>query len=168
MPVPQRRFLYALVASLLLHGLALSGATALQTTTPPVATPAALTATLLRPAQVTPDEGPLLKNTLTEGSAQRPPPPSLVRSRSPAPSAARKLNEHVYYPPEAIAQGWEGEVRLLLTLDASGRVADVRVASSSGHAILDQAAVRAAYAVGQPLGDGRREIIWPVTFRLQR
>ena len=37
-------------------------------------------------------------------------------------TARRKLAEHVYYPPEAIRLGLEGEVRLLLTL-ATGSAA---------------------------------------------
>ena len=59
----------------------------------------------------------------------------------------------------------EGEVRLLLLLDDSGRLLDARVASSSSHALLDQAAVEAAHATGRFAGAGR-ELILPVVFRL--
>lgn len=164
--MPAHRFLAALAASLLLHGLALAAATTLLRQPLPQ-TPAMLTATLLRPAEVTADDNPLLKNTLTEGSAERTPPPLAAAARGPAQSAQRKLAEHLYYPEEAVAQGWEGEVRLLLRLDADGNVLDAQVASGSGHAILDQAAVRAAYAVGRMAGAGH-ELLLPVVFRLQR
>jgi protein TonB len=59
----------------------------------------------------------------------------------------------------------EGEVRLLLLMDDKGALLDVRVASSSGHALLDQAAMAAARAAGTFAGAGR-ELILPVVFRL--
>ena len=50
------------------------------------------------------------------------------------------------YPPDLYDQGIEGEVRLRLWVDSTGRVAteSTRVASSSGTAELDSAAVRGA------------------------
>lgn len=50
------------------------------------------------------------------------------------------------YPPDLYDQGVEGEVRLRLWVDSTGRVAaeSTRVASSSGTAGLDSAAVRGA------------------------
>ncbi|AEI61986.1 TonB-dependent siderophore myxochelin receptor MxcH [Corallococcus macrosporus] len=46
------------------------------------------------------------------------------------------------YPPEAVASGIEGAVKLLLTLDAEGRVSRAEVVEGLGHG-LDEAAVRA-------------------------
>jgi protein TonB len=168
--MPSRRFLAALAASILLHGLTLAGASRFLRQPGPAPDPmlaAVLTATLLPPAEITPDDSPLLKNTLTEGRATHSPSPLPGRAKSPAQDAQRKLAEHVYYPPEAIAQGLEGEVRVLLSLDGEGHILDVQVASGSGHAILDQAAVRAAYAAGSLGGTGRREVLLPVVFRLR-
>ena len=166
--MPSRPFFAALAASLLLHGLCVAGAALLFRRLEPAALPGMLTATLLPPAEVAPDQGPLLKNTLGDGRAATTPSPLPGRGKASARDAQRKLAEHVYYPPEAVAQGLEGEVRLLVSLDESGRIVDVRVASGSGHALLDQAAIRAAYAAGS-LGDtGRREVLLPVVFRLKR
>ena len=168
--MPSRNFYAALAVSLLLHALVLGGAGLLPAKagpSVPAATPAMLSATLLPPAEVTPDDGPLLKNTLDDNRRAGPPPTLVDKGRQPA-DAQRKLAEHVYYPPQAIAEGWEGEVRLLLSLDGDGRILDVQVASGSGHDILDQAAVRAAYAAGRLPGTNKREVLLPVVFRLKR
>ncbi len=81
--------------------------------------------------------------------------------------AQRKLSRHMYYPPEAIDQGWEGEVRLLLRLTEEGRILSVSVAASSGFPVLDQAALAAARAMGQIPEVGVKELLLPVIFRLQ-
>lgn len=135
----------------------------------------AISARLLPPATVKPVE-PLLKNTLAEEDStkavQAPPKPAIARSRHPAPrspeeAAQRKLSEVLFYPPEAVARGLEGEVRLLLTLDGDGAIHDAQVAAGSGHKILDDAAVRAAFAMGRLPEAGAREVILPVVFRLR-
>ena len=118
---------------------------------------------------------PLLKNTLEEEAQptlEAPPPPKpqpteKTPARRDVQAAQRKLSEHLFYPPEAVARGLEGEVRLILTLSASGSVEDVAVAASSGHPVLDNAAIRAAYAMGKLSGSPSRELILPVLFRLQ-
>lgn len=76
------------------------------------------------------------------------------------------LSREEFYPREAIARGLEGRVVLLLTLDAAGRVRGLEVASSSGHALLDDAALRAATRITQLPGD-RRQVLLPVDFRLE-
>lgn len=81
--------------------------------------------------------------------------------------AQRKLSRHMYYPAEAIDQGLEGEVRLLLRLSEDGRVLSVSVAASSGFPILDQAALAAARAMGKIPDVGMKELLLPVVFRLQ-
>jgi len=48
------------------------------------------------------------------------------------------------YPPLARRLGQEGVVRLSLQIDAAGEVTDVTVRASSGHRLLDRAAIRAA------------------------
>lgn len=78
--------------------------------------------------------------------------------------AALALEE--FYPREAIERGWEGRVVLLLTLDAEGRIAAIEVASSSGHLVLDSAALRAATRIVR-LSGGRRQVLLPVEFRLE-
>lgn len=166
---PLRRLYLALTASVLLHA-ALLGAgdpgrffaarprlpsvTVLHASLPPL-----------------PNEAALLKNTLGEAQGQASPPtapaavtPPLVwRERT----TERKLAEHLFYPPEAIAKGLEGEVRLLLTLDPQGRIIEAQIASSSGHGLLDRAAAEAAYAMHRLPDAGVRELILPVVFKLQ-
>ena len=122
-----------------------------------------------------------MKNTLDEETPEKPPSPppkALPPPQKAAPAqktsakrevqaAQRKLSQHLFYPPEAVARGIEGEVRLILKLSASGAVEEVDVAASSGHKILDNAAIKAAYAMGQLTGATSRELILPVVFRLQ-
>lgn len=170
--MPSRRFLFALAASLALH-LALLGLGLPSGKVSPRNT--AISARLLPPATVKPAE-PLLKDTLAEEAAPKtataPPTPVDTKSRRPAPrspeeAAQRKLSEVLFYPPEAVARGLEGEVRLLLTLDGDGAIRDIQVAAGSGHKILDDAAVRAAFAMGRLPEAGAREVILPVVFRLR-
>ena len=172
------RLIIALALSLALHGV-LFVPDLLERQT--VARPRpALEAMLRLPPEpeVAPVE-PLLKNTLdteeTPAAQVAPVEPAPIK---PAPStrktvqretrlAQRKLSEHLFYPPEAIALGIEGEVRLILRLGANGEVEDISVAASSGHAILDKAAIKAAYAMGRLTGVTSRELILPVVFQLQ-
>lgn len=123
----------------------------------------------------------LLKNTLnsepgqaltsrptpTAGSARSPRPADRKADKRTLDSAQRKLSQHLFYPPEAIDRGLQGETRLLLTLDDSGRITDVSIAAGSGHAILDQAAIRAARAMGRVTWSQTRELLLPVVFRLE-
>jgi protein TonB len=170
--MPSRRLTFASLLSLLLHLAVLAGGDLLtrRPAAPARPTPAMLEAMLV-PVPAAAER--LLKNTLTEDrpAAQQPLPPperpAVAGRRSPAADAQRKLASHLYYPEEAIARGLEGETRLLLSLEADGRIDDAQVASSSGHAILDQAAVRAAWAMGRLDAGGQRQLILPVVFRLR-
>lgn len=181
------RLILALALSFALHGAVLLPDIfkRLPTTPPPPALQALLR---LPPAPEPPPAEPLLKNTIDEEIAPKeveppppPPPPKPVEpARKPEPKPAakntqkrdiqiaqRKLSEQQFYPPEAVARNIEGEVRLIIKLSDSGAVEDVSVAASSGHAILDNAAVRAAYAMGSLTGVTSRELVLPVIFRLE-
>lgn len=180
--MPHRRLVLAFAASLLLHAAALVDG--------PAAPPARLSAPPLQATLRLPPAAPapaetLLKNTLDDESERplaRPPesPPAMAPTAAPkaapqpakAPvrqvqAAQKKLAEHLYYPAEAIAGNLEGEVRLILTLAPDGGIADVQLAASSGHRLLDDAAIRAAWAMGRLPGVAARELILPVIFRLQ-
>lgn len=178
-----RRLSLAFAVSLLLHAAALGQGVFRDLLQAPPAR--VLQATLRLPPAPPAAAEPLLKNTLDDETPPPaappeppPPPPSPATRPTPQPPAAkvekrqlqaaqRKLAEHLYYPPEAIAAGLEGEARLILTLAADGSVADVQLAASSGHALLDKAAIRAAFAIGRLPGASTRELILPVIFRLQ-
>lgn len=186
---PLRPHLFtALLISLAAHALLLFGARL-----PPKAQPAPALTVALLPAPLSPEPAePLLKNTLAEESPQpepnkaapsppqpdtpqpglRPAPkPTLAakphNNREALAAAQRKISKLIFYPPEAVAAGLEGEVRLLITLDPSGRILDVDVAAPSGHAVLDKAAIRAAWAMGSLEGTDKKEMILPVVFRLR-
>jgi len=53
------------------------------------------------------------------------------------------LAEHFHYPMQARRHGWQGEVVLELHLERDGRIHDTRIARSSGHGVLDRAALKA-------------------------
>lgn len=78
-----------------------------------------------------------------------PPSPAASRDRPVASGATREPSKigrrcrPPAYPEEARARGLEGCVLLLVAIDAEGRVNSVRVLESSGHALLDDAAVAA-------------------------
>ena len=118
---------------------------------------------------------PLLKNTIDVEEAPQitKPAPHAPRPaiRSAAPQdvqiAKRKLSKTQFYPPQAVERGIEGDVRLILKLSADGAIDDVSLAASSGHPILDNAAIKAAYAMGKLSGVVSRELILPVSFRLE-
>lgn len=76
------------------------------------------------------------------------------------------LTEHLYYPRDAIERGLEGEVILLLQLSENGRVISASIARSSGHVLLDQAALEAARRIGALPGSPRQSL-FPVNFRLE-
>jgi protein TonB len=80
--------------------------------------------------------------------------------------AQRALSDHLFYPPQAVALGLEGEVVLLLTLAEDGRLISASIARSSGHSLLDQAALDAARHIGALPGN-RRQMLFPVNFHLR-
>ena len=170
------RLIISFALSLALHcGLFLPASFMRHSAAPPRAP---LHASLRLPPPAPIEEDVLIKNTL---DAAEPPPPSAqaplpappspaVRSAAAAEkvvrTAQKQISRHLYYPPEAIAQGLEGDVHLILRLNPDGTIADVTLAAGSGPALLDNAAIRAAYAMGR-IGATTRELILPVHFRLQ-
>ncbi|MCF8178377.1 MAG: energy transducer TonB [Sulfuritalea sp.] len=136
--------------------------------------------TQIRPVPKTRIDAQLVPQTPMEAVAESvSTEPNEVVTRSPPPitsprklqgSALRRaqasLTKHLYYPPEAIQRGMEGEVILLLQLAEDGRLVSVSVARSSGHALLDQAALQAARSIGTLPGSPGQSL-FPVTFRLE-
>lgn len=168
---PGVRLGLALAASLVLHAALLFpyGALSRSAAVPPLpAVP--LHATLTAPALATQsEEGNVAP---AEEHFAVPPEPTFGKA-APKPLTGRALNTALaaltreeFYPREAIARGLEGRVVLLLTLADAGVVTAVEIASSSGHAILDAAAVVAAGRVGA-LPGGERQVLLPVEFRLE-
>jgi periplasmic protein TonB len=81
--------------------------------------------------------------------------------------AMEQLRRELPYPPEAIERGLQGEALVLLFLDASGNAIAARLESSSGHALLDEAALRAARSLRSLPASAPREALFPVRFRLR-
>ena len=90
-----------------------------------------------------------------------------VLSGDAAQKAHAQIARELFYPPEAIERGLEGEALVLLFLDASGNAIAARLESSSGHALLDNAAVSAARTLRTLPASAPREALVPVRFRLR-
>lgn len=83
-----------------------------------------------------------------------------------------KKNPPIFYPRRARQRGYEGTVMLEVLVDQNGRVVDLRILSSSGHAILDRSAANAVKTWSFiPAKKGKDTIdMWvqvPVRFKLE-
>ncbi|HMM46037.1 MAG TPA: energy transducer TonB [Candidatus Macondimonas sp.] len=87
--------------------------------------------------------------------------------------AAYRLNPAPEYPPLALRRGWQGTVRLRVTLDPEGHPTQVSLAASSGYPMLDDAALaavsrwqfRPATRLGKPVA---ATVEVPIVFRINR
>lgn len=118
------------------------------------------TTTIFAPEPTTP-------NDFTRPGDVVEPTPVVVEPRI---DARRGLSEP-YYPPQVIREGGQGTVLLSIYILADGRVGEVKLDRSSGHARLDESAMREAkkwrFVPGS--SDGKPMAMWkqlPVTFRL--
>jgi protein TonB len=170
---PNQRLALALAASACLHALLLAPANWLAPRAPPAPPP--LQATLVEPERaqsLATEPEPELQPPPTPAAAPREPtlPTKQERPRElkgkGLDTALAALAKEEFYPRAAIARGLEGRVVLLLTLDEAGRVTGIEVASGSGHALLDDAALKAATRIAA-LPGGRRQVLLPVEFRLE-
>ncbi|WP_341743474.1 energy transducer TonB [Azonexus hydrophilus] len=170
-----RPLLGALVASLLLHLLPFVDFwSATPVATPPAAQPLQARLEPLPPLAATPE---LL---LPEPP---PPPATLARSEPPPRKSSRTIQktwtqaiseqfsaqqrEGLFYPEEAIRHGLEGEALVLLMLDEDGQVVAARIEESSGHPLLDDAALRAVRRLHSLPANAPMESLLPVRFRLK-
>ena len=118
---------------------------------------------------------PLLKNTLEAENAAKVSMPPAPAQRAPAratpttvtkreiEAAKKKLSKYIFYPEAALRLELEGTVRLFILLAADGHVEDVRLVASSGHTLLDNAAIKGFYAIGKLPGKSGE---WSYTFQL--
>lgn len=159
---------FALLLSLALHITLFAAPSWFEPSTarPPV--PESLDVTLLPPPDVAMAES--ISTQIDSTTPTSPDPAPLPTPQKPNRATLRKaqhaLARHLFYPPQAVELGLEGEVTLLLILDASGRIVTVDVARSSGHALLDRAALAAAQSIGRLPGSPRQTLL-PVSFNLQ-
>ncbi len=175
------RLIIALTLSLVLHG----GLLVTNAFKPAVPPPRSALQAILRlpPEPARPAETPhlpdtLLKNTIKEEAPREEaskPLPTPAKKKIEAPgrkpltrreihAVQKKLSEYVFYPEQARAMGIEGTVTLFVELATDGKVEDVRVVSSSGFPILDNAAIKGFYAIGRLPGTSAA---WSYTFQLE-
>ena len=76
-------------------------------------------------------------------------------------------NAGLFYPKTAVLQGLEGVAEVMIFLDSEGTVLAVRLQTTSGHTILDEAALRAARALKSLPREAPTEILLPIVFRLE-
>lgn len=206
-PRTNRRFLYMLGLSLGLHVLVLFPPFGLAKSKPHAAAPPPLVATLkpitpptqpelalkaeanakpnekTRPNEVKqqeakPDLLKLAENKLRPNLAAHPntvtsKPKTLVQQ------AQQQIKRQLLYPEAAIQQGLQGVATVRVFLDGQGNALAARVEVSSGFALLDEAAVRAARLLrglqsGASSGTNNgtdnaaeADFLIPITFRLQ-
>jgi periplasmic protein TonB len=84
----------------------------------------------------------------------------------------RRVQASLEYPLSARRRGLSGTVELEVLLESSGRVSAVRLISSSSHAVLDDAALRAVQGLAAepfpaPLPRRPLRIRLPLTFELR-
>ncbi|MFZ0612965.1 MAG: energy transducer TonB [Desulfobacterales bacterium] len=83
-----------------------------------------------------------------------------------------RKNPPLEYPQRARTRGYQGTVVLEVLVDRHGKVSDIRVLSSSGHAILDSSAMNSVRNWSfEPGRKGQERVeMWvrvPVRFRLE-
>lgn len=182
--------LLAFIFSLGLHGALLLGLPKQEK--PAAPPPPPLSATLKPPPATPPAPLPELKLDAPKPLPESPKPDKPVKPAKLAPkqvlrapqgpafgslpaTAAQEARKQLsrmaaqddFYPLEAIQRGWQGEVLVQIFLDPNGHVIAARIATSSGHPSLDQAALKAARALRSLPASGLEEAFLPVRFRLQ-
>ena len=171
------RLLLALIASLLLHLLPLLNAWLEQQAAPPSPPPAPPLSARLTPPPM-PEQPQLSLPEQTKPKSAPPPPPKpdkALESPGKAPGwqdeIRRQLRKQqaqgLFYPPEAIAQGLQGEVLVFMIIGENGQVAAARVEQGSGYRLLDDAALRAVRSLRSLPADAPRETLLPVRFSLR-
>jgi protein TonB len=120
-------------------------------------------APLPAPPRLLPQEPP--RNPNPAGRTGAAPPPRIAGEA--ALRAAEQLKNELHYPLEAVERGLQGEALVLLFLDASGNAVAARLEASSGHKLLDEAAVRAARTLRGLPDSAPRDVLLPVRFRLR-
>lgn len=184
MSSPDRPFLSALAVSLLVHALALYGPPAPTTSSPPATPPLQASlrpppAALASPEFIVPaapeESAETAEKPVTAPAPTEKPRKSAV-DRKNAPKTwteairdqfAAQQRAGLFYPPAAIRQGLEGEALVLLLIDTQGTVVAARIETSSGHALLDEAALQAVRRLRTLPADAPQETLLPVRFRLR-
>jgi len=109
---------------------------------------------------------------LLRGNSPNSNPSTDTTPQSPEPAQPQRVQcircDKPQYPTEARNRGLQGQARVAVDVDANGNVINVRIINSSGHAELDEAAVRQARQWKfTPSASGRQGIGAKVDFQLE-
>lgn len=133
-----------------------------------VRAPAAVTHTLPMPTDKAPTE-PVATTPSPAPSAED----SLVALRSPLSARVGiELARHFHYPAIAQRRGWQGIVLLGFRVSMDGNIEAIHIARSSGHTLLDRAAIGALGKVQRIMLDDHTlpqalDLQLPVIYRLE-
>ncbi|MBI4616586.1 MAG: energy transducer TonB [Planctomycetes bacterium] len=131
------------------------------------------------PCREEPEAAPVAPSGPAPAPAQALPatraPPAARAPRAPIRIAAAPVlseNRSPAYPARAVRLGWEGTVLLEVVVTVSGEVRRARVLESSGHLVLDEAALQAvvSWRFRPATSDGvpfESKVEIPVVFRLE-
>lgn len=158
-PAPQRQLITATLILPQIKPPVLDDAAATSVPDPPLE-PAGASPT---PTFTPPTAAPALPPPPLPAPGVKPPAPAKAVA-PPLPIAQPPL---AIYPPEAVLRGLEGDVEISVSLDATGHILTARLERGSGHAILDDAALRAVRGIKTLPAGGVREATLPVRFRLR-
>lgn len=129
-------------------------------------------ATKFEPAPTLRDGPDLAVEAMTTSSA----PPDAYEAAAATTAIAARVNlelaRHFHYPPQAVRRGWQGIVLLGLRVGVDGHIEAIHIAQSSGHALLDRAALGALGKVQKLALDGGMlraalDLQLPVIYRLE-
>ncbi len=84
-----------------------------------------------------------------------------------------RIEQLKHYPSAARLNRWEGKVVLRAVIKEDGRVADIKIAQSSGHDVLDQDALglmqqASPIPLKQPLGHPQVVVHIPISYKLEQ
>ena len=110
--------------------------------------------------------GPATTETATALAANNIPASQAMRT-----AVSKAFMANFRYPRIARRNGWEGTVTLTMRVLPDGQLTDILVSSSSGHSVLDLAAVHTLQTARVPqakhwLSDQAVELLLPVEYRL--
>ncbi|WP_374488340.1 energy transducer TonB [Zoogloea sp.] len=150
-------------------------------------TPSTPTTPAAPSASPVPSAAPTLAQVAMPASATAnppaPQPPDNTAHEAPADPAALErygrslaelLAQQQQYPRMAALRGWEGEVRVRITIARKGNIVATDVIRSSGHDVLDRSAVQLVTQAGplprlpEALQNREIQVIVPVHYRLEK
>ncbi|MDR2397415.1 MAG: energy transducer TonB [Spirochaetaceae bacterium] len=104
------------------------------------------------------------------GSVEKPPPKADAEAymKRNYRYLQQRIRDKLVYPAKARREGIQGTTQVAFTIHEDGRVSAVQVLKTSGHPVLDQAAVETIYAAAPfPRPPAPARIAIPIAFKLR-